>query len=210
MSFLYMALSSGVYVAALLFASATGEGSKQPIGLAALAPTPMEEAPPAAKDTTTMPPDPGDRLGPLVKVVTPGGPHITIVTGGQVPVDPLPAASSQAGERWSGNASSGSDSGGTRSAPKRVAYGFKLQEREKDATHSTSTNAKAAAVRDGVDEQEEQLQPLGCIPCEAMFRKVEDTDSGTKTHNITVQVGRLLLFASCFRVGLVFGTAVAF
>eukprot|EP00903_Cladosiphon_okamuranus_P015388 g14213.t1 len=187
LSFLCVAFASGVYVAALLCASTSVKGLQRPIDLAASVPTPTE-APTAAKDATTMPPDRGDSLGPLVKVDTLGGPHITIVTGGQVPLDPVPVTTSQADEGRPGNSSLASDPGGIMSAPKKVADAFRLQERQKDASPSTSSNAMAARVRDTTDEQEEQLESLECIPCEAVFRKVGETEVGAKVHNITVQI----------------------
>lgn len=295
LSFLWVALASGMYVAAMLFTPAMRGGAWRSINVAALVPT---GAPSTPKDAATMPSDRGDGLAAAVKVATPGGPPITIVTGGQAPVDPG-RATTTAAQADGRSTPSGSASGprGILSAAKKHASGANLQKRAKNAGRLTSTSStpddngttplkiaeagskttppagksttgskgkaaernvpvgstptststaspisggskKVGEVKDGtnqkkpgkslaggvihnngggggfrspggngstgnststtssaavaarheVDEPEEQLEPLECIPCDVMFRKVEETQFGTNVQNVTVQV----------------------
>ena len=167
-------LASAMFVANTLLVSKPAEGT----------PT---EAPTTAKNASSvMPPDRGDRVAPLGKVATAGGPPITIVTGGQLPVEPLLAAASPADGRRS-TPYPGSASGPSSAAKKFVNFDAN-QEREEDGDPLAVAKSTAGAARYGSDEQEEKLDPLGCIPCDAMFRKVEETEFGTKVQNVTVQV----------------------
>lgn len=201
--FLCVALASGMYVAAMLFTSTTAAvAQRATTNFAASLPP---DAPAAVEDAAAIIPDRGDGLAPLEKVATPGGPHMTIVTGGQVPVHPVLAAGSQANERSTHYNKSTSDPRGNISrVADKIATGINLQheQREKDAGSSTSTNLTAVAV----DEQEELEEPLGCIPCDAMFRKVEETQFGTKVQNVTVQV-RAAVGTGCLCVRVIFTAA---
>eukprot|EP00752_Nemacystus_decipiens_P008641 g7715.t1 len=164
---LCMALASVKFVANTLFASDTVEG------------TPAEalSAPKIAAVTT---PDRGDRVAP-----------VTIVTGDPVPVGPMLVAASQADERSTPHAGSASGPGGPLSSgAETAARGFTMhqQEREEPGGPSRLANSTAVTVQDGIHGPEEQLESLRCIPCDAMFRKVEETQRGTKVQNVNVQI----------------------
>lgn len=173
-----VALASGMYVANVLCTSDTAEG------------TPKEAPPPpaAAKNAAVVvPPGRGVRRAPPtnVDVSATSGPPFTRVTGGQVLVEPALAAASQADERSSTPSASSS------AANEVASFNLHREHEEDGGPTATFADSAAVAVRHGSsdEKEEERLETLGCIPCDAMFRKVEETEFGTNVQNVTVQVG---------------------